>query len=223
MNIHFEERNIDSYNNDAEYSWYISSEYGDYRLIMRLCGAVTDDGMVHFGMTSFCNISLNECSDNEDGFIEIIKKRIEKECAIDIESFQDSAMISAPITRSSIHYTDESDINNSIEITRSFLKNAAVVLGDGKKVNIDDLIDNYVIDDYEPQEWVKPILTNLKSIKNLIASDTSRFLDSNMECEIPEISIKYHGVQADIPMELADTNQYMDGFIDELIEFLKEV
>lgn len=223
MNIYFENRDIDSYNNDVEYRWYISSNYGDYRLIMRFCGAVRDDNTINFGMTSFCNISLNECNDNEDGFIEIIKKRIEKESNIEIESFQDVSMISAPITRTSIHYTDESDIDNSIEIAKSFLKNAAVVLGDGEKIDIDELIDNYVVEDNEPQEWIKPILTNLKSIKNLITNDTSRFLDSCMESSIPKISIKYHGVQADIPMDLADTNQYMEGFIDELIEFMKEV
>ena len=146
MNIYFEDKELDTYNDDVIYEWYMSSSHGDYRLVMRFCGAINENEEENIDLSSFCNISLNECTSNDSCFIESIKKRVEDELSIEFETYEATVMICAPDIRREIYIDDEYGVDNSIKIAKSILHAAADVLGNDTDIDIDNLIDDAFIE-----------------------------------------------------------------------------
>lgn len=60
---------------------------------------------------------------------------------------------------------------------------------------------------------------------HVIEKNTDNFLDSlgtDNELSIPDITIEYRGIKANIPMEYADSNQFITGCLQELITILND-
>ena len=129
MTIDFENKTASDYN-DIEYSWYIRSNYGDYRLTMNFIGALNDDGSIDFDIASFCCISLNEVQNNRPEMLQAIKARIEEELSIELESYKESVYNTHPELKSCIYIDDFVGYDNSVNIATTFLKQASVILQD---------------------------------------------------------------------------------------------
>lgn len=135
MTIDFENKTASDYN-DIEYSWYIRSNYGDYRLTMNFIGALNDDGSINFDITSFCCISLNEVQNNRPEMLQAIKARIEEELSIELESYEESVYNTHPELKSCIYIDDFDNFDNSVKIATTLLKQADVVLQDTSNYTI---------------------------------------------------------------------------------------
>lgn len=132
MTIEFENKTANDYN-DIEYSWYIRSNYGDYRLTMNFIGALNDDGNIDFDLSSFCCISLNEVQNNRPEMLQAIKARIEEELSIELESYKESVYNTHPKLKSCIYIDDFVGYDNSVYIATTFMKQASIILQDASQ------------------------------------------------------------------------------------------
>lgn len=70
---------------------------------------------------------------------------------------------------------------------------------------------------------MKRLYNALIYLSQKIHNDTWDFLESDFDSTIlPNITIKYKNVSIDIPMDLAETNNFISDAIDELRELIKE-
>lgn len=70
-------------------------------------------------------------------------------------------------------------------------------------------------------KWYESILNGLKSINNQIENDTWDYLANDMP--IDDLEIVYKGVKVNIPLELAEMNDFTQGTIKELIELVNNL
>ena len=69
-------------------------------------------------------------------------------------------------------------------------------------------------------KWYEILITGLKSLKNCIESDTWEYLENDKP--ISDLHIEYNGIKVDIPLELAETNEYIQASIKELIDLVND-
>ena len=62
----------------------------------------------------------------------------------------------------------------------------------------------------------RDIIDDLKALLNQIKVDTDNYLEKDIP--MPNINIEYKGITVSIPTDLADTNDYIQGDIEEFIE-----
>lgn len=70
-------------------------------------------------------------------------------------------------------------------------------------------------------KWYESILNGLKSINNQIENDTWDYLANDKP--IDDLEIVYKGVKVNIPLELAEMNDFTQGTIKELIELVNDL
>lgn len=70
-------------------------------------------------------------------------------------------------------------------------------------------------------KWYESILNGLKSINNQIKHDTWDYLENDKP--IDDLEIIYKGVKVNIPLELAEMNDFIQGTIKELIELVNDL
>lgn len=65
------------------------------------------------------------------------------------------------------------------------------------------------------------LVENLKLLKGKIEEDTWSYLESGDE--LPKIKLSYKSAVISIPIDLAETNQFIQVTIDNLIDLIKDV
>ena len=70
-------------------------------------------------------------------------------------------------------------------------------------------------------KWYESILNGLKSINNHIENDTWEYLENDKA--IPDLEIVYKGIKVNVPLELAEMNDFAQGTINELIELVNDL
>lgn len=147
MNIDFENKAETDYN-DIAYSWYIRSNYGDYRLTMNFIGALNDDGNIDFDLSSFCSISLYEVENNyHPEMLQAIKIRIEDELSIELKAYEETVYNTHPVLKSCIYIDDFVGYDNSVNIATTFLKQASVILqGTPQDTTYDNVIEKILFE-----------------------------------------------------------------------------
>ena len=69
-------------------------------------------------------------------------------------------------------------------------------------------------------KWYESMINGLKSINNQIENDTWEYLENDKP--ISDLQIVYKGVKVNIPLELAEINDFAQGTINELIELVND-
>lgn len=69
--------------------------------------------------------------------------------------------------------------------------------------------------------WYESLLSNSESITNQIEHDTWDYLENDKP--IDDLEIIYKGVKVNIPLELAEMNDFIQGTIKELIELVNDL
>ena len=64
--------------------------------------------------------------------------------------------------------------------------------------------------------------TTIKELQQLIESDTWEFLESNTEKNIPNFHIEYRGHKIDIPLDLAESNGFIQQMLIDLSDLIIE-
>lgn len=64
--------------------------------------------------------------------------------------------------------------------------------------------------------------SKLKEMQQLIESDTWEYLESNTEKDIPDFHIEYRGHKIDIPLDLAESNDFIQEMLIELSDMIIE-
>lgn len=141
IRVEFEEK-TDIFD-DVVLNWYIESPLNDYRLTMQFCGAIDEDGNEDLNSSCFCEISINEVENHKSYIIDTIKERIENDINIELEKSSMSILLYAPDVRSSLYYRDESSLDSSVNVAKSFLKHLSAVV-DSEIDDIDLTIDSYI-------------------------------------------------------------------------------
>ena len=73
---------------------------------------------------------------------------------------------------------------------------------------------------------MKRLYNALTYLKNKIQNDTDDYLESdfvNVNSILPDITIKYKDVTIDIPLDLAESNDFIQGTIIDLKALIKEM
>lgn len=139
INIYFEDK--DYIFDDINFCWYISSPLNDYCLQISFMGAINEDGEENLYSSCGCEISLHEVEHHKQHIMDTVKERIENDCSIELETYDETICICSPDVRSSIYYTDESSFDSSLGYAKEFLKHLCAVL-DSAPDNIDEIIDS---------------------------------------------------------------------------------
>ena len=141
INVYFEEKNYNF--DDINYSWYISSPLNDYRLQMSFLGAIDEEGEEDLYSSCFCEISIHEVEHHKQYIMDTVKERIENDYSIDLNTYDETICICAPDVRSSIYYRNESSLDSSVNVAKTFLKHLSAVV-DSEIKDIDLTIDSYI-------------------------------------------------------------------------------
>lgn len=64
------------------------------------------------------------------------------------------------------------------------------------------------------------LVENLKLLKGKIEEDTWSYLESGDD--LPKIKLSYKSAVVSIPLDLAETNQFIQETIDNLIDLIKD-
>ena len=73
---------------------------------------------------------------------------------------------------------------------------------------------------------MKRLYNALTYLKNKIQNDTDDYLESdfvNVNSILPDITIKYKDVTIDIPLDLAESNDFIQGTIIDLKALIEEM
>ena len=101
---------------------------------------------------------------------------------------------------------------------------ASIVVIENNIINANDKYHIKIEDVLRIEDWKeviymsdnRDIIDDLKALLNQIKVDTDNYLEKDIP--MPNINIEYKGITVSIPTDLADTNDYIQGDIEEFIE-----
>lgn len=64
--------------------------------------------------------------------------------------------------------------------------------------------------------------SKLKEMQQLIDTDTWEYLESNAEKNIPNFHVEYRGHKIDIPLDLAESNEFIQKMLIDLADMIIE-
>lgn len=137
MDIKFESKDITF--DDLTFSWYVSSQLNDYRIILTFCGAIDNIGNEDIYNATNCCISLYEVSTNKPYIMQLLKEKIENKLTIELEEDNELIYNTFPEWRDSIFYIDYDSFDKSIEILKTFIEALASTLE--VDADIDSIVD----------------------------------------------------------------------------------
>ena len=107
-------------------TWAITSKVNSYNLTIEFCGGIEENGEENLYNSAFADITLHEVDHHDKGLLDEIAALVSKD--IDIETYNEPVMISAPDIRESITTRNESSFDDTLRDYNKLLMAATGII-----------------------------------------------------------------------------------------------